>query len=118
MKKKKLIYWTPRFLAIIITAFFAIFIVEGFAPPFSWQDSLAHGVLAILVLGVTILAWKKPLVGGMVFMLFGLTRLPMFFQPAPLKLLLAALPIFLVPVITGGLFIREGWSESIKVINK
>jgi len=69
---KKFIYSLPRILAILIVAFLAMFILEGFSPEFGWQDSLYHLIITLIFLGGTILAWKKPKIGGWIFILLGL----------------------------------------------
>lgn len=61
---RKIIYYLPRILAILITSFFAVFILEGFGPGFGWQDSLAHAIVAVVAFGAMLLAWKKPGIGG------------------------------------------------------
>jgi len=69
---KKFIYYLPRSLSILIVAFLAMFILEGFSPEFGWQDSLMHLLMALIALGATILAWKRPMIGGWIFILLGL----------------------------------------------
>lgn len=69
---EKLLFFLPRILSIIITAFFAMFILEGFDPNFGWQSGLMHFFLALLILAVTIVAWKKPKIGGWLFIILGL----------------------------------------------
>lgn len=61
---QKFIYYLPRILAILIVAFLAMFILEGFSPEFGWQDSLYHLIITLIVLGVTILTWERPQTGG------------------------------------------------------
>ncbi|MFA5743112.1 MAG: hypothetical protein WCX77_02980 [Candidatus Paceibacterota bacterium] len=68
---KKFIYYLPRVLAILIVAFFAMFILEGFSPEFSWQSSLMHSLLAFVALLIAITAWKWPGIGGWIFVIFG-----------------------------------------------
>jgi hypothetical protein len=72
MQKIKIIYWLPRVLAILIVLFFGIFILEGFSPEFSWQDSLSHLFTALVILGLTIVAWKWPKIGGWFFVILGI----------------------------------------------
>jgi len=77
---KKFIYYLPRILTILIVAFLAMFILEGFSPGFSWQDSLMHLLMALIALGATILAWKRPKIGGWIFVLLGLKYLLLIFR--------------------------------------
>lgn len=104
----KFLYWLPRVLAILITAFFYMFVLEGFMPGFGWADALAHFVLATVVLLVTILAWKKPKVGGFVFAIVGIRFLiPAVFRTPSLDSLI----IGGIPLLTGILFIIEGFRK-------
>jgi hypothetical protein len=98
---QKFIYFLPRALAVLITIFFAIFILEGFSPEFSWQDSLAHFGVALIMLLATIFAWKKPKIGGWFFILAGI-----YF----IKGLFVAIPLLL----SGILFLAEGFGKKIK----
>jgi hypothetical protein len=91
---KKFIYYLPRVLAILITTFFYLFVLEGFSPEFGWQSGLMHFILATAVLLFTILAWKRPKIGGWFFLLTGLY----FFR---------SLPICLALILVGVLFLIE-----------
>jgi hypothetical protein len=108
MNKTKLLYWLPRVLAILIVGFFALFILEGFSPEFSWQDSLSHGLTALIALGVTILAWKRPKIGGWIFVAFGVYYCFAISSPAEW---VSILVVGGVPILTGLLFLREGFTK-------
>ncbi len=96
---KKLIYYLPRVLSIIIVCFFAIFILEGFSPEFGWQDSLSHLIPTLLFLIISIVSWKKPLIGSWFFIAAGMFLL---FGTG------ASIIIGIVPLLTGILFLIEG----------
>lgn len=104
---KKFIYYLPRVLAIMTFAFFAIFILEGFSPDFGWQDSLSHALVALLVLISTVVAWKWPKIGGWIFVLFGLKFASAIFSQE----WLSGLVIGGVPLLTGTLFLVEGYRK-------
>lgn len=104
---KKFIYYLPRVLSILIIAFFAMFILEGLSPEFNWQDSLAHLVLALVVLLITIAAWKWPKIGGWFFFLFGLKYLLDVFDTEWLN----GLIVGGIPLLTGILFLIEGFRK-------
>lgn len=104
---KKFIYYLPRALSILIVAFFALFILEGFGPDFSWQDSVAHLVLTLGVLAVTIIAWTSPKIGGWFFLIFGIVYLTDVFESQ----MLTALLVGGVPLLTGILFLIEGFKK-------
>jgi hypothetical protein len=108
MRKGKIIYWLPRALAILVVAFFAMFILEGFDPEFGWMAGLMHLLLAVIILGITIIAWKWPKIGGWIFVLFGARMLiPAFFS----RELASALIVGGIPLIVGILFLIEGFKH-------
>jgi len=69
---KKLLFYLPRILSLIIVIFFAVFILEGIGPDFTWRDSLMHFLLTLVVLAVTLISWKRSKIGGWLFILLGL----------------------------------------------
>lgn len=101
---QKVLIYLPRILSVLITAFFGVFILEGFSPEFNWQDSLMHFFVALAPLTGTILAWKKPKLGGWIFLAFGCFWLLKFND-----LSLGSILISGIPVITGMLFLAEGY---------
>jgi len=105
---KKFIYYLSRILAILIVAFLAMFILEGFSPEFGWQDSLYHLIITLIVLGGTILAWKRPKIGGWIFILLGLlVYLNMIFRPQWWGVII----IGGILLLTGILFLMEGFRK-------
>lgn len=107
---KKIIYYLPRILSILIVAFLAMFILEGFSPGFSWQDSLMHLLMTFSALGATILAWKRLKFGGWIFVLLGLTYLLLSFRQQWWD----GIIIGGVPLLTGILFLAEGFRKNNK----
>lgn len=91
----------PKILSILIVSFFAIFILEGFGPDFSWQDSLSHLTLTLVILAITIFTWKKPQIGGWIFIALGLFY---FFSSGSNDIISIAI-FSLLPFLTGLLFI-------------
>lgn len=100
----KIIYYLDRLLSIIIVGFFAIFILEGLSPQFSWKDSLGHLVPTLIALAITIVAWKKPKIGGWLFVLFGIFCLVFLGANSGIGLVIA-----LTPLVTGLLFLSEAF---------
>ena len=103
----KVVFYLSRILAIVIVAFFALFILEGFGPDFGWQDSVSHAVLALAALAATIVAWKWPKIGGWLFVIFGVYFVIMFFNSREWSSLL----IGGAPLLTGILFLIEGFGK-------
>jgi hypothetical protein len=105
----KIIYWLPRALAILIVAFFSIFILEGFGPEFSWMDSLMHFLVALVFVGVTILAWKLPKIGSWLFIIFGIYYALSIYSLAQWWTVLI---VGGVPLLAGVLFLIEGFKKN------
>jgi hypothetical protein len=103
----KILFYLPRILSILIVGFVAIFILEGLSPEFSWIDSLMHLLLTLVVLGITIVSWKWPKIGGWIFILLGLRYLLDNYDSE----LSNALIIGGIPLITGILFLIQGYKK-------
>lgn len=99
---KNLIYYIPRALSILIAAFFAIFILEGFGPDFHWQDSASHLVLTLIAAIPAITTFKHPKIGGWLFIALG-AAFAFFFSGNILNTII----ISGVPILTGIMFLIE-----------
>lgn len=66
---KKLLYWTPRILAILAILFMMIFSMDCFE--MGGKDALIclvmHNIPAFIIIIVLIIAWKWELIGGILF---------------------------------------------------
>lgn len=75
-KPNKFVFWTPRVLSIIFVLFLFLMSLDVFEEGLNfWQTALAllmHNIPAIILLIVTIISWKKEIVGGVGFILAGL----------------------------------------------
>ena len=69
--KNKLLYWTPRILAILAILFMMMFSLDCF--DMGGKDTLIclvmHNIPAFIVIAVLIVAWKWELIGGILFVL-------------------------------------------------
>ncbi len=107
----KLLVWTPRVLAILYAAFISLFALDVWEMPGSFLQRLGgfliHLVPTYFIIAATILAWKRPFAGGVVFLSMG-AAFTLFFGWAEMEtFLLMAGPLFLI----GLLFILEGWLD-------
>jgi hypothetical protein len=103
---KRLLYWTPRVLCIVLAAFVSVFAMDVFQEGVPvWQVALAlllHLLPTFLVLSVLALSWRREWVGGALFIVLGLLYLlwarnkPFFGWGAVLSI---AAPLFLVGVL-------------------
>lgn len=103
---KKIAFYLSRILAISFVLFLGAFILEGFAPGFSWKDGLMHGLLALIVLAITIMAWAKPKIGGWIFMALGVFFYIFFHASGRSGLIIAA-----IPLVIGASFLIEGYGK-------
>lgn len=72
---KKFLHWAPRILSLLFVAFLLLFSFDGFNQFNGWQTVLViaiHLIIPIVVLLGTIIAWKKDLVGAVIFFFFAL----------------------------------------------
>ena len=104
----KFIFYFPRILSVLIVSFFAVFILEGLDPDFGWQDSAMHAVLALIASAAAVLAWKKPKIGGGVFIVFGIlfSLRGVFSSEWPVAVIVGG-----VPLIAGILFLVGGYGS-------
>ena len=112
---RKIIHWAPRVLSIIIVLFFAIFIAEAFDSEFGLEAGIMHGILTLIALGATILAWKRPKIGGWPFIAFGIFYISQIMAIAIREGRIGqefGLNIIgIIPLITGVLFLIDGYKK-------
>ncbi len=98
--------WFPRVLTILFTMFLSIFafdVFEGEAPLIEKVGGfLIHLIPSYLLIAILIISWKKPMVGGFVFILLSIIFTVFFKTYANIfSFLLVSLPA----AVIGGLFI-------------
>lgn len=80
----KTFHWLPRILAILAIGFVSLFALDAFNPeiPFGKQllDFLMHMIPSFVLVLFLFLAWKKELIGGIIFIIIGLAFTPWVFQ--------------------------------------
>ncbi|MDD5040698.1 MAG: hypothetical protein PHY34_06155 [Patescibacteria group bacterium] len=71
---KKFLYWAPRFLGIIMVCFISLFAFDVFEEgQTAWETALAlfmHLLPSIAGIILIIVAWKRELIGGWLFIAF------------------------------------------------
>lgn len=79
-----LFQWIPRIICVFAILFISIFAADAFAPGLSfWQqigDFLLHLIPSSILLALLIVAWKRELLGGILFTLIGIGFTPFIFQ--------------------------------------
>jgi len=80
----KILYWLPRIFGVIAILFVSLFALDAFDPELSpGQQVLAfmmHLIPTYVLVGLLILAWKRELVGGVLFVVIGLAFMPLIFM--------------------------------------
>jgi len=120
MKKKisKFIYWTPRILSIIFIFFLALMSLDVFSSELGfWQIVVGlfmHNIPALVLLVVLLISWKYEIVGGIAFILAGLTYIVVLMRnPFEWYMLSWALQIAGLAFLIGILF-TIGWFKKKK----
>lgn len=90
---KKFWYWLPRVLIIGYILFISVFAADAFEQK-QWVLALAvHLIPSVILVGLTILAWKNERVGGWLFFISGLGMIVFSHS------LYLALPLFIVGIL-------------------
>ena len=80
----KILFWLPRTLCVLAILFISYFSLDAFepGPPLGQQilDFLIHNIPSYILILVLILAWKKELIGGIIFVLFGIITSPLVYS--------------------------------------
>jgi hypothetical protein len=111
----RLLYWSPRILAIAFAVFISIFALDAFGENHGfWPTALAfsiHMIPTMIVVAILIAAWRWEWVGAVVYALltaiylwWGLPRRPL------LGVLMIAIPLLVI----AGLFLAD-WIERAKL---
>jgi hypothetical protein len=71
--KGKILFWTPRIIAILAILFMIMFSIDCFGGNYSLREQMIcfvmHNIPAFIVVVVLIIAWKWELAGGILFLL-------------------------------------------------
>lgn len=118
----KFIYWTPRVLSIIFILFLALFSLDVIETEQNAKDIaiglLMHNISAFILAIVLAIAWRREIIGGIVFILAGIAYILFILLSGRfevdmwLAFFIIAVPAFLI----GGLFI-VGWVKKRKDLN-
>lgn len=77
----KFVYWTPRILSIVLVLFLMLFSLDVFEPGLSaWEIAVGlfmHNIPALILAAVVAISWKREMVGGIVFILAGMSYVVM-----------------------------------------
>lgn len=80
----KILYWLPRGICIAAILFVSLFALDAFEPGLSLlqqiKDFLIHLIPSFVLLAVLLIAWKREMLGGIVFCIIGLGLSPFVFM--------------------------------------
>lgn len=116
MKKAvKIAHWLPRIISILAVLFISLFALDAFDSKLTlWQQIggfFIHLIPSFVLLVICILAWKKELIGGILFVIIGLVASPFVYKMNfnmnhSVLLSLGIIAAITLPfIIVGGLFI-------------
>ncbi len=80
----KIIHWLPRVFCIAAISFVSIFSLDAFGHGNlileQIADFLLHLIPSFVLLFILLLAWKKELVGGVIFLIIGVVFSPIIYN--------------------------------------
>ena len=92
-KMKKVLYWLPRVLAILFIAFISMFALDVFGEPQWFLALFMHLIPSLILIGITLVAWRHERVGGFLFLVIGLVMMSFYHSP------IIASPAFVIGVL-------------------
>ena len=101
---KKILFWTPRILGVLIAIFVSLFALDVFGEGYSfWETIVAlamHLIPTAVILIILALAWRWEWVGGILFIALGVLYITLFWDPSRLPAyLMISGPLFLVGIL-------------------
>jgi hypothetical protein len=71
--KNKILYWSPRILAILAILFMMIFSMDCFGGDYNLKEKLTcfvmHNIPAFIIILILVIAWKWEMIGGVLFVI-------------------------------------------------
>lgn len=87
---KTILYWLPRILAGLYIVFFGLFALDSLQNPVAF---FMHMIPSLVLFVITVIAWKKRRIGGILFCLIGVLMFVFY------NTLSIALPSFVIGVL-------------------
>ncbi|MDD4290579.1 MAG: hypothetical protein PHH83_04930 [Patescibacteria group bacterium] len=110
----KFVYWAPRILSIVFICFLALFSLDIFERGLGfWKIVIGlfiHNIPSLILLIILIISWKREIVGGVVFILAGISYIIMILIGGKSYQLFWTLPISGPAFLIGILFLF-GWRK-------
>jgi len=107
-----MLIFLPRILAILYIAFISLFALDVFGEGYGfWGTTLAlfmHLIPSFILILCLVLAWKKPIIGGAIFVVLGIIFTLWFRTYQRIEVfLIISLPLFVIGIF----FIVDGISK-------
>ncbi|MCV2231281.1 hypothetical protein N7548_00375 [Acholeplasma manati] len=107
MSIKTLVQWSPRVLSILFTLFLSMFSFDVFEMAAPWYELLLgfliHNIPTLILAIVIFLAWKRPLIGSIVFAAAGLFNTILVFTNQGLEdwlsVVILGLPAIIIAIL-------------------
>jgi len=121
MEKKisKFIYWTPRILSIIFIIFLSLFSLDVFDMGLDFWGTVAglfmHNIPVFILIAILIISWKYEIVGGIAFILAGLTYIVMLMMNQFEWYMLSWSVTIAGPAFFIGILFLIGWFKKNKI---
>ncbi len=103
---QKVLFFLSRALTIVVLIYIMFFINLTPPPGFEGLFTTTHILLFLVALGISIAAWKLPMMGGVLFFIFGFRFYIMIARPDNAT---PGLIVLSVLMLTAALFIWEGY---------
>jgi len=97
--------WFPRGLSILITLFVFSFIIDVVGDSFQWYMPLIAALPGVIFLIVTLVAWRWPFTGGIIWLALGASYAYQYFVRYAGGDWLALVVMCGVPIVVGVLLI-------------
>jgi hypothetical protein len=109
---KKILYWTPRVLGIVLGLFIGIFALDVFGTGQGFWRELGGFIIHltptwVILISLTI-AWRWERLGGVLFILAGALMWVIFSAPGGIFIAIFAILLALV----GVMFLASGWQQA------
>ena len=79
---KRLLIWIARGFAILFILFISMFALDVFSEGYNWWETFValfmHLIPSYFLIAVTVIAWRRPALGGILFILLGIISIVAF----------------------------------------
>lgn len=100
---KEFIFWLPRILTILFIVFLSMFALDAFDGDSLWYEKLIgffiHLIPSFALIVILILAWKKYLIGSLLFIALGIFYIILFPRNDIISILIISGPTFLIGLL-------------------